>query len=57
MKGDRKVIEHLKAVSRADVYIPQPVVAEIAYGIQRLGRSKRKRSGLGVEDWSQKIGA
>lgn len=42
MKGDPNVIERLKAVSRADVCMPQPVVAEIAYGIQRLSRSKRK---------------
>jgi tRNA(fMet)-specific endonuclease VapC len=42
MKGDPNVIERLKGVSRADVCMPQPVVAEIAYGIQRLSRSKRK---------------
>jgi len=42
MKGDPNVIAHLKAVSRADVCMPQPVLAEIAYGIQRLTRSKRK---------------
>jgi tRNA(fMet)-specific endonuclease VapC len=42
MKGDPNAIERLKAVSRADVCMPQPVVAEIAYGIQRLSRSKRK---------------
>jgi tRNA(fMet)-specific endonuclease VapC len=42
MKGDPNVIEHLKSVSRADVCMPQPVVAEIAYGLQRLSRSKRK---------------
>ena len=42
MKGDPTVIERLKEVSRADVCMPQPVVAEIAYGIQRLSRSKRK---------------
>ena len=42
MKGEPNVIEHMKRVSRADVSIPQPVVAEIAYGIQRLARSKRK---------------
>jgi len=42
MKGDPNVIEHLKRVSRADVCMPQPVIAEIAYGIQRLSRSKRK---------------
>jgi tRNA(fMet)-specific endonuclease VapC len=42
MKGDPNVIRRLKAVSRSDVCMPQPVVAEIAYGIQRLSRSKRK---------------
>jgi len=42
MKGDPNVIGRLKAVSRADVCMPQPVIAEIAYGIQRLSRSKRK---------------
>jgi len=42
MKGDPNVIGRLKSVSRADVCIPQPVVAEIAYGIQRLSRSKRR---------------
>ena len=42
MKGDPHVIGRLKAVSRADVCMPQPVVAEITYGIQRLSRSKRK---------------
>ena len=42
MKGDPNVIERLKGVSRAEVCMPQPVVAEIAYGIQRLSRSKRR---------------
>lgn len=42
MKGDPTAIARLKGVSRADVCMPQPVVAEIAYGIQRLSRSKRK---------------
>jgi tRNA(fMet)-specific endonuclease VapC len=42
MKGDPNVIEHLRRVARADVCMPQPVVAEIAYGIHRLSRSKRK---------------
>ena len=44
MKGEPSVIERLKRVARADVLIPQPVVAEIAYGIQRLARSKRKEA-------------
>lgn len=42
MKGEPNMIERLKQVARADVSMPQPVVAEIAYGIQRLARSKRK---------------
>lgn len=42
MKGDSRVIERLKGVSRADVRLPQPVLAEIAYGIDRLPRSKRR---------------
>jgi tRNA(fMet)-specific endonuclease VapC len=42
MKGERNVIERLKVIARADVCMPQPVVAEIAYGIQRLPRSKRR---------------
>ena len=44
MKGDPNAIERLKRVARADVFMPQPVVAEIAYGIQRLARSKRKEA-------------
>jgi tRNA(fMet)-specific endonuclease VapC len=42
MKGEPDVVAHLKRVARTDVFMPQPVVAEIAYGIQRLPRSKRK---------------
>jgi len=42
MKGEPNVIQHLKRVERSAVRIPQPVVAEIAYGIPRLSRSKRK---------------
>lgn len=44
MKGEPAMIEHLRQVSRADVFMPQPVVAEISYGIQRLARSKRKEA-------------
>jgi tRNA(fMet)-specific endonuclease VapC len=42
MKGDPTVIDRLKQVARPDVFIPQPVIAEIAYGLQRLSRSRRK---------------
>jgi tRNA(fMet)-specific endonuclease VapC len=42
MKGEPSVVERLKQVARRDVGMPQPVIAEIAYGIERLARSKRK---------------
>jgi tRNA(fMet)-specific endonuclease VapC len=42
MRGDRKIIARLKRVARREVCMPQPVVAEIAYGIQRLARSRRR---------------
>lgn len=42
MKGTPVVVERLAATAPADVVIPQPVLAEIAYGIERLPRSKRR---------------
>jgi tRNA(fMet)-specific endonuclease VapC len=42
MKGEPNVIVRLKQVARTNVFIPPPVIAEIAYGIERLSRSKRK---------------
>lgn len=42
MKGDSRIVERLRATNRKDVAIPQPVVAEIAYGIERLPDSKRR---------------
>jgi tRNA(fMet)-specific endonuclease VapC len=42
MKGEPLVLERLRQVSRADVGIPQPVLAEIEFGIRRLARSKRR---------------
>jgi tRNA(fMet)-specific endonuclease VapC len=42
MKGDPGVISRMSGVPRRDVGMPQPVLAEIEYGIQRLDRSKRK---------------
>jgi len=44
MKGDATVIARLSQVARRDVGMPQPVLAEIEYGIQRLERSKRKEA-------------
>ena len=41
MQGRAAVVDRLAAVSRADVSVPQPVIAEIAYGIERLPASRR----------------
>jgi tRNA(fMet)-specific endonuclease VapC len=42
MKGSPAVVDRLTATTPADVAIPQPVLAEIAFGIERLPRSKRR---------------
>jgi tRNA(fMet)-specific endonuclease VapC len=42
MKGSAAFIERLAATEPTAVSIPQPVVAEIAFGIERLPRSKRR---------------
>jgi tRNA(fMet)-specific endonuclease VapC len=65
MKGDGNVLARLKRVPRADVAIPQPVIAEIAYGLARLAKSKRRdallsrfellRSELGRATWSDDV--
>jgi tRNA(fMet)-specific endonuclease VapC len=44
MRGSAAMVDRLAATEPADVAIPQPVVAEIAYGIARLPRSKRRRT-------------
>ena len=44
MKGASAVVDRLTATAPGDVGIPQPVVAEIAYGIERLPRSKRRQA-------------
>jgi tRNA(fMet)-specific endonuclease VapC len=44
MKGDSAVVARLALTAPGDVRMPQPVVAEIAYGIQRLPPSKRRAS-------------
>jgi tRNA(fMet)-specific endonuclease VapC len=43
MKGRGAFVERLASLAPGDVAIPQPVVAEIAFGIERLPRSKRRR--------------
>jgi tRNA(fMet)-specific endonuclease VapC len=42
MKGTTAVVERLTATEPANVAVPQPVIAEIAYGIKRLPLSKRR---------------
>lgn len=42
MKGSAAVVERLAIAEPRDVVIPQPVLAEIAFGIERLPRSKRR---------------
>jgi len=42
MKGEPRVVERLRHAAPRDVAVPQPVLAEIAYGIERLPRSKRR---------------
>lgn len=42
MKGTPAVVARLAATDRAEVALPQPVVAEIAFGIERLPRSRRR---------------
>ena len=42
MKGSAAVVERLAATAPAEVAVPQPVLAELAYGIERLARSKRR---------------
>jgi len=42
MKGNPAVTERLRQKEKGEVAIPQPVLAEIAYGIERLPMSKRR---------------
>ncbi|MBK9260274.1 MAG: PIN domain-containing protein [Polyangiaceae bacterium] len=51
MKGDATVIGRLRRVSKGAVAIPQPVIAELAYGIERLPRSKRRQALQERLDW------
>ena len=42
MKGTAAVVERLAATAPAEIAVPQPVLAEIAFGIERLPRSRRR---------------
>lgn len=51
MKGDPALVQRLRKISKSAVTIPQPVIAEIAYGIERLPRSKRRQTLQERFDW------
>jgi len=65
MKGAPAVVSRLARTAPADISVPQPVLAEIAYGIARLPRSRRRaqlqarfdlvRAGLGRAEWSDAV--
>ncbi len=42
MAGDPQVCERLLSLARTDVLLPQPVVAEVEYGLARMRKSKRR---------------
>lgn len=42
MKGAAGVLARMRRAGRSEIGLPQPVVAELAYGIARLPRSRRK---------------
>ena len=44
MKGNTAVVARLEHLGKEDVALPQPVIAEITYGLERLPRSKRKEA-------------
>jgi tRNA(fMet)-specific endonuclease VapC len=50
MRADAQALAKLRALSRADVAVPQPVIAEVHYGLARLPNSKRRRAL--IERWS-----
>lgn len=42
MGGEPQVCERLLSLARTDVLLPQPVVAEVEYGLARMRKSKRR---------------
>jgi tRNA(fMet)-specific endonuclease VapC len=65
MKGDVRFVNRLEQVPRFEVAIPEPAFAEIAYGIQRLPKSKKRdwlgqryqllRSQLTIAPWTETV--
>ncbi|MBX3172727.1 MAG: type II toxin-antitoxin system VapC family toxin [Candidatus Eremiobacteraeota bacterium] len=44
MKGEETAVTRLSLCRRDQVFLPQPVLAEIAFGLSKMPESKRKRS-------------
>lgn len=42
MKGDPAALSRIRALPKEGISIPQPVLAELRYGIERLPASRRK---------------
>jgi tRNA(fMet)-specific endonuclease VapC len=42
MRNDAKALSRLESSSRANVFVPQVVCAEVAYGIERMPSGKKK---------------
>ena len=42
MKGTPSIVDRLSSIQPTEVVIPHPVIAEIAFGIERLPRSRRR---------------
>jgi tRNA(fMet)-specific endonuclease VapC len=65
MKGTAGVIGRLSSTARDDVTVPQPVLAEIAFGLARLPKSRRRadlearfdliRAELPRADWTDQV--
>ena len=65
MKGEPAAVARLAETNPSDVSVPQPVLAEITYGIERLPRSKRRRrlqerldlvkAGIPRAEWSDAV--
>lgn len=51
MKGEPNVLGRIRKLNRSALLLPQPVIAEIAYGIERLPRSKRRQALQERFDW------
>jgi tRNA(fMet)-specific endonuclease VapC len=48
MRGHPAIVAHVEATPRLAIRVPQPVLPEIAYGLARLPRSKRKDDLVGL---------